>query len=228
MKSHSKKRPQINPRTLKKASRVRAQRAQSVGVPGPRTPSKNGYRVTGTTCSDYETFFEHFEEGQTSDRWIHATKTRTYRGLNGQGFILLRKGGAAKSVVLVAGTEVTIEPGISFSLVTLKNKILDVLVSQSAGYEADLETLEESDTTADMSRSQLEAVSSADHVVNSVALPPQRRGRSKAREQQLALATARGKQTGVSAAPTQALALDKTTSVNVRPSHGRDLPGEPG
>jgi len=228
MRSVSKKRPSVNPRALPKVSRSRRKYQDSVEVAGNRERTNQGYRIAGTTCADYETFFEYVSEGQVTDKVVSKDKIRTYRIMSGQGFAILEKNGVQKSVVLVAGQELTVEAGIAHQLITTSTNELEIVVIQSSKYEDSITVLEKSSTTAQLAAKLMKSTSNEEAVqktVNSV-----RRSRSKAAEQQAQLAAERGRRapTPPPDVQTAAAAGDPTFSVNLPPSFGRDLRGADG
>lgn len=228
MKSRNKKRPQISPRTLRKASRSRAHYEQTLEVAGKREQTKTGYRIPGTSCKEYETFFEHIAERQATDKMLHDKKTRTYRVVSGRGFAMLEKNDQQKSVVLIPGTELTVEPGITYVLTTTSQHSLEVFVSQSSKYESRLNIVESTETQALLDPKKLQSLSQQQVVSKELSSTTKRSRRSKAAAQQLKLRQARGQAAPTPAISPSASQNDRTFAANIRPTYGADLRGEPG
>ena len=227
MRAKNKKRPIVNPRNIPKASTFRRKQALSNAWTGDRVKTDHGYRIDGTTCKDYETYFEYIDEGQSTDQTVHAKKTRTYRIMGGQGFAILEKDGVQKSVVLVPGHELVIEAGISHQIVTTSTQEIELVVVQSAKYEASLKILKKSTTTSQTDERKLQSVTHDEAVRISA---PRRRRKSKAAAQQRMLAGERGKAAPMATPAIQAAgsAGDPNFAVNLGPSQGRDMRGAEG
>jgi hypothetical protein len=231
MRSINRKRPQVNPKELRKSSDIRRERHASIVVAGKRKATKSGYRIPGAQCKDYETYFEHIVEKQSTDRVMHPKKTRTIRVIGGQGFASIEKAGfERKSIVLIPGDELTVEAGISYQLLTTSRYFLEVFVTQSAKYEANLQVVEESTTEALMEDIDLDALSRGELV--SQHIRPRRRQMSKAVEQQQTASIARDKHMGNSPSVKSTNASvsdgDKKFATNLKPSFGTDLRGAAG
>ncbi len=228
MRQNTNSRRPVNPRDIPKASQFRRKQEPSNTVTGTREPTEHGYRISGTVCKDYETYFEYLGEGQTTDKTVHAKKTRTYRILGGQGFAILEKDGVQKSVVLVPGHELVVEAGIAQQLITTSTNELEFFVTQSAKYESTLKVLEKSTTTARTDESKLQSISHDQAVRSSISTQVRVR-KSKAVEQQRLLGI--GNKAAPAATPSMLSAMasgDPTFSVNLRPSGGSDLRGAEG
>lgn len=197
------KRTPIDPKTLKKHSDVARQHANHVEVSGERQQTDTGFRVPGTSCRNYETFYEWLAEGQATATVVHAKKYRSYRVLEGQGLALIRKNGETKQVTLLPGDEITMAPGIEYQLCSMPTLTLELLVTQAYKYEASLKVVEESPTKAVLKPEQLKPVSRAEAIEKNLVamnggIPPRRpRHLQKAAQQQSQQARARGKLVGM-------------------------------
>lgn len=228
------KRKKVNPREFTKASQVRRVAQSEVQVVGQREPTKHGYRIPGTSCKEYETFFEYLAEGQATDTFMHPKKTRTFRVLDGRGYATLAKDEETKSTVLLPGVELTVEPGVSCVIATTSTDFVSFFVTQSAKYEARMEILKESTTSTEIDSELLQSHSVEDLASQEARKLRRRTGKSKIVEQQIQLAKERGRPVAeevaqqASAEASQPVSSDTAFTPNLRPSHGSDLRGEPG
>lgn len=201
------KRRSIDPKTLRKSSESRRRRNPSQKVAGEKIATRTGYFIEGTRCKDYETYYEFFASGQGSDKVMHPKKTRTYRVLEGAGTLVQTSGeGNTARTDLVAGDEVTVQPGVTYSILTNSTQQIEFFVTQSAKYAARLQLVEEGYGAADLSEFDLVSLS-RDDIIEKIRLP-KRRGFSKAAEQLAQLNEEQGKSkistttgNGVNAAP---------------------------
>jgi len=219
------KRQQIDPKTLRKASR-RHQTGPKARIAGQRKKTRFGYYIEGYTGSEFETYFEAMAPNMTTDMVVHEAKTRCYRVLSGQCFVQLEKDGEHRQVVLIPGDELVIEEKITAQVYTSDSGGgVEFLVTQSAEYAKELNVLETSTTVANLDVDDLDSLSRDDLFAQHVSAP--RSGRSKAREQQQAESISRGRGQAV---PTQegAVTFDQNFATNIAPSFGKNLPGAPG
>ena len=224
----ARKKEQISPRTLRKASRHRNQYpATRAAAAGSREPTRTGYVIPGVSCKEYETFYEYIDSQQSTDKIRHEKKTRSYRVLGGKGFAVLEVEGKQTSVVLVTGTELHVSPGTSCTISTTSTDTVDLLVILSSKYSARMETLETFDTKSSLDSSNLGDVTAQDLIRNLPTIPIPRRRGSKAAEQQKQLAMERGRLVS-KPAETGHVVNDASFKPNLSPTHGMDLPGEPG
>lgn len=215
----SKKRPRVNPRTIKKHSNIVNRVDTEVKVTGVREPTTTGYRAQGTVAPDYETFFEVMVRDTISSKVVHPLKTRSIRVLGGEAVAVLYKDDQVRQVFLVPGDEIALAPGIAYQVATKSGTGVEFFVSQSAGYDADLVEIEATSTVVSMSPEDLMEVTREevleDYIHNHMA-QPRRRGESKAALQQAKIAKIKGQ---VVSAPTPMGAV-RTEGLNARPSMG--------
>lgn len=224
----ARKKEQVSPRSLRKASRHRNQYPEiRAAAAGGREPTRTGYVIPGISCKEYETFYEYIDSQQSTDKIMHEKKTRSYRVLGGRGFAVLEAEGKQTSVVLVAGIELHIPPGTSCTIATTSTDVVELIVIQSSKYSARMEILETFDTKSSLDNSNLGDVTEQDLVRKSSTPPIPRRRGSKAAEQQKQLAMERGRLVS-KPAETGHVVDDASFRPNLSPTHGMDLPGEPG
>lgn len=79
------KRKQIDPKTLRKHSRIVQDRSDPLLVVGARNQTDYGYTIPGMLHKSFETFHMAVAAGSTTPVWRHAKKVRVYRVVVGTG-----------------------------------------------------------------------------------------------------------------------------------------------
>lgn len=222
-----KRKQQVDPKKLRKHSAIVKHEAEfdAFTVPGERVRTDTGFKVEGTVCDDFETYYEYLAEGQLSARYLHATKTRSFRVLAGQGVLVVYKDDDSRALALVSGTEITAVPGIAYEVRSSPNTTLELFVTQSAKYDDDLQVVKEYNLVpAVLTDEQLRPISREEALRNNLPITSTRRPRSlqKAAQQQTAKAAEAGR---LVSAPEPAGGAAGPV-INVRPSMGNfDLEG---
>lgn len=193
------KRVAIDPKKLRKHSDiVKAEiKTNQFVVVGEKEQTLTGYKVAGTTCGDFETYYEYMADGVPTDRFIHPSKSRSYRVIAGQGVLIVSKDGANRAIALIPGTEVTAVPGIAYQLRSSPQAPLEVYVTQAANYEEELRVAEPSTANpANVSEDMLRTVTREEVLAANIndSTPRRRpRGQQKAVQQQVEKALAAGR-----------------------------------
>lgn len=208
----------VNPRTIRKRSDIVRERESNIKVSGERTPTKTGFKVPGSSQPDFETFYEVIMGGMVTDQVVHPTCSRAVRILAGRCVCTVFREERSTTVTLVPGDEILLGPGVGYTLTTVPDISVELFVSQSANYDSGLIVQRESTSTAEVPSSLLEPVSREEALEHALVSKGRRRGKSKAAEQQLAIAEAAGRISplentnivveGINAKPTMGLDID--------------------
>lgn len=181
-----KKRQQIDPKTLRKHSRIVNERAESLLVVGERNQTDFGYEVSGYSAKSFETLYFALMPNATTPTWRHAKKTRVYRVASGVGHYQKIVGEDDDGQVevdtrpLSAGDEVVVEPGDAHRI-TATTK-LELYVTQDSKYAAHLEEVAPAEQLVEVPSNELVSLSAEDKMLRTGGMT-QRRTRSKAVEQ---------------------------------------------
>lgn len=158
------RRPQIDPKTLRKHSGIVAKQQDDLKVVGNRVQTDYGFTVTGFT-GKFETFFMYVVPAAATPSWKHDKKTRVYRVNSGLGYYMTwDESGNATSRQITAGDEVIATPGIQHKIGTTGKSTLEVFVCQESKYDAHLVEVEPA-ITQDVAAELLEPVSEDGRVV---------------------------------------------------------------
>ena len=220
-----KRRPQIDPKTLKKRSQIAQRKTPSVVVTGEKEATSTGFRILGHSGKVIETYYETLLAGTASDTVVHHKKDRIVRILAGIGFVVLSVGSDDPVTRKVyAGDELVFKAGTTHRLVTTSDQGLELHVSQEAKYDHRMEVVAKSDATKEVSEGMLQP-SVRDETVRGIQ---PRRG-SKARMQQAIKSGGRVPSgqvfdsSGQPVAPREAAdgIATAVSGLNARPSMGR-------
>lgn len=175
------KRKQIDPKTLRKHSKIVQDRADPLLVVGNRNQTDYGYTIPGVTHKTFETFHMAVSASSTTPVWRHEKKTRVYRVVSGTGhYQRTVSENTAEARMLSAGDEVLVEAGHAHRL-TASTK-LELYVTQDSKYEANLEELAPVERLAEVQGVELQNMSAEEKALR-MSGSITRRGRTRAAEQ---------------------------------------------
>lgn len=179
------KRRQIDPKTLRKHSRI-VEHAQEpvVTVAGVRDQTDYGYVIEGHKGKSFETKYICIMPHAMTPKWQHNKKTRVIRVTSGIGHYESVVNDDVTVKLITAGDEVVIAPGTAYRIRSGPTK-LEFLVTQDAKYEASLNELEPVEASVPVPASELQSVSQADktHQTSVVLTTDRSMRRNRAREQ---------------------------------------------
>lgn len=176
------KRPQIDPKKLRKHSHIVASKQDPFLVVGDRVQTDFGITVSGAANKAFETQYMVVVPNSMTPTWKHAKKVRVYRVISGSGYYQESDdAGTVTTKPLSAGDEVIAEPGKSHRLTSGVIK-LELYVTQEAKYEANLEEVAPVEKIADVDASELHSLTAHDKFLT-VGEPVGRRRNSRAAEQ---------------------------------------------
>ena len=155
------KRPQIDPKTLRKHSHIVASKQDPLLVVGDRTQTDYGITVSGVVNKAFETAYMVVVPNSMTPTWRHAKKVRAYRVIGGSGYYQETDAGTVTTKPLSAGDEILVEAGKTHRLTSGVVK-LELYVTQEAKYEANLEEVAPVETIADVDSSELRSLTAAD------------------------------------------------------------------
>lgn len=175
------KRKQIDPKTLRKHSRIVNERAESMLVVGERNQTDFGFEIPGHKSKGFETLFMTMMPSATTPTWKHAKKTRVFRVVSGAGHHQKYINDVeCETNSISAGDEIVAEPG-DIHRITATTK-LELFVVQDSKYTASLEEVAPAEQLADVPASELIGISAEEKLIRSNGTSF-RRSRSKAVEQ---------------------------------------------
>ncbi|NJL53698.1 hypothetical protein HC928_00235 [bacterium] len=188
MKKLNQKRPQIDPKTLRKHSSIVEKTTETILVVGDRTQTDFGFEISGHTGKNFETLYMALLKGATTPVWQHEKKTRSFRVLSGSGYFEKYDSVDEAPVdprPVFAGDEFVAEPGDIYRI-TCNSTKMELYVTQDSKYVANLKELRSVEQIASVMPEDLMAVSDYEKYlrVNGEALP--RRSRSSRAVQQIA------------------------------------------
>lgn len=178
------KRPQIDPKSLRKHSHIVADKQDPLLVVGTREQTDYGYTVPGVTSKAFETLYMAVVPNSTTAIWRHAKKVRVFRVVAGSGYYQeFKDDQAVVTKPLSAGDEFVAEANVAHRLTSGVIK-LELYVTQEAKYAANLEEVSPAEVIADVQMSDLLPVT---HVEKKFTLgESSRRSRSSRAAQQIA------------------------------------------
>lgn len=186
------RRPDINPNTLRKHSRIIEKRQDPVMVAGNRDQTDFGYSIDGHKGKAFETKYVCIMPNSMTPKWQHEKKTRVIRVVGGVGhYETYAEDGTVKIKPMTFGDEVVIEPGTIYRIRSSPAK-LEFFISQDAKYDSALKELAPAERVADVPQDELQSITQEDktHQTSVVLSAPDRsQRRNRAREQ---LAAQRG------------------------------------
>jgi hypothetical protein len=189
------RRPQIDPKTLRKHSRIVEKRQDPVVVAGPREQTDYGFFIDGHKSKSFETKFAQIMPSCMTPKWLHEKKTRVLRVIGGVGhYETYAEDDTVTTKPIVAGDEVVIEPGTTYRIKSSPAK-LEFYIIQDAKYEASLKELAPAETIAQVSVDDLQSVTPEDKTHQQAVVLGTDRSlrRNRAREQ---MALQRGQNPG--------------------------------
>lgn len=158
----------IDPKKFRKHSDVVAESSNRVIVPGEQKLTKTGYRIPGTVCKNYETYMEVVRAGQITDRYVHPTKYKTVRVLNGHGIVNLYKDDKKRTTMLHIGDEFTLSPEIEYEFSTVPKVDFEFIVTQAHKYDSSLKVTKESSTADFLEQEKTRKVSKTEALQNNL------------------------------------------------------------
>ena len=185
------RRPQIDPKTLRKHSRIVEKRQDPVLVAGDREQTDYGYFIDGHKNKAFETRYMCIMPNAMTPKWQHEKKTRVLRVVGGVGhYETYDETGATTVKPMTFGDEVVIEPGTIYRIRSSPAK-LDFFVTQDAKYDSALKELSPAETVATVSAEEMQSITQEDktHQTRVVLTTDRSMRSSRAREQ---IAASRG------------------------------------
>jgi quercetin dioxygenase-like cupin family protein len=179
----------IDPKKLRKHSRIAEKHEDPVVVPGNREQTDYGYVIPGHVAKSFETKYMVIAAGCMTPTWCHAKKLRVARVVNGLGqYQTFSEDGNQTAQAITAGDEVVVEANATYRFVAGPAK-LELSITQDAKYEASLKEVAPVEAVADVSAADLESVSVTDKLHrNSVVLGTTNEfRRNRARDQMAAV-----------------------------------------
>ncbi len=197
------RRPQIDPKTLRKHSRIIEKRQDPVVVAGDREQTDYGFFIDGHKGKSFETKFVQIMPSCMTPKWRHDKKTRVLRVISGVGhyetFQAVEGDGVSEQVTaeikpITVGDEVVVAPGTTYRIKSSPSK-LEFYITQDAKYEASLEELAPAETVAQVTADDLQSITPEDKTHQQAVVLGTDRSlrRNRAREQ---IAAQRGQQPG--------------------------------
>lgn len=185
----------VDPKKFKKHSDIVQKTSKSFVVPGDREKTKTGYRVSGTSCRHFETYYEVVIKRNVSDRVLHPKKHKTIRVVRGQGSVTMFREGEPRTVTVFPGDEIHFKPEIEYEIASASSLDLEFFVTQSYKYDSSVKVTKETESNVELSDQDLQTLSREEAIEeNTFTGIPRRRGTSKAAKQQLDMAVSRGRQ----------------------------------
>lgn len=156
------KRPQIDPKSLRKHSHIVADKQDPLLVIGTREQTDYGYVVPGVTSKAFETLYMAVVPNSTTAIWRHAKKVRVFRVVAGSGYYQeFQDNQAVVTKPLAAGDEFVAEANVAHRLTSGVIK-LELYLTQEAKYAANLEEVSPAEVIADVAMSDLLTVTHVD------------------------------------------------------------------
>lgn len=185
-------RPQVDPKTLRKHSRIVEKLQAPAMVVGPREQTDYGFFVEGSKTKAFETKFLTVMPQCMTPTWKHDKKTRVYRVISGTGIYQTfekpaEEGqivGAMTEKMLVNGDEIVVS-GDTIHRITAGPAKLEVYVTQDSKYEASLTEVLAAEVVANVPVTDLATLSREDKE-NKVTLGTDRSMRRSRAAEQLA------------------------------------------
>lgn len=179
----------IDPKTLRKHSKIVEQRAEPLLVVGERVQADYGFYINNHKGKTFETKFMLIMPSCMTPTWFHPKKTRLFRVVGGIGqFQVFADDGTVTTKPISVGDEVVAEAGFSYRITSSPSK-LELYVTQDAKYEASLQEVAPAEVVAELTSAELHSISGADKI-NQISMGSNRElRRNRAREQ---LAAQRG------------------------------------
>lgn len=181
------RRPQVDPKTFRKHSRIVEKRQDQVVVAGDRIQTDFGFFIDGHKGKTFETKFMLIMPSSMTPKWLHDKKTRVIKVIGGVGhFQTFTKDGTVSTRPVTIGDEVTIEAGTTYRITSSPAK-LEFYVIQDPKYESSLQELEPAETVAVVTPEDLESISVEDKAhQTAVVMGVNRSVRSNRAREQLA------------------------------------------
>lgn len=158
---------QIDPKTLRKHSRIVEKLQAPTMVVGPREQTDYGFFVDGSKTKAFETKFFTVMPHCMTPTWKHEKKTRVYRVVAGTGVYQEFAPHEEKIVgqmtekALTHGDEIVVAANTTHRITSGPNK-LEMYVTQDSKYEASLEEVLPAEVVAQIDASDLAPLTEAD------------------------------------------------------------------
>jgi len=160
---------QIDPKTLRKHSRIMEKLQAPPMVVGPREQTDYGYFVEGSKTKSFETKFLTVMPQCMTPTWKHEKKTRVYRVVSGVGiYQTFDKPEEGQTVVgkmnerhLTHGDEVVVSSDTTHRITAGPGK-LELYVTQDSKYESSLQEVMPAEVVAQVSAAELTPLTEAD------------------------------------------------------------------
>lgn len=153
---------QIDPKTLRKHSRIVEKRQDPVVVAGDREQTDFGYFIDGYKGKLFETKFVCIMPSSMTPKWQHEKKTRVLRVIGGVGhYETFAESGETAVRPITFGDEVVIEPGTTYRIRSSPAK-LEFFITQDSKYEATLKELEPAESVAQVPPEELQSIAPQD------------------------------------------------------------------
>lgn len=155
-------RQQIDPKTLRKHSRIVEKRQDPVVVAGDKAQTDFGYTIDGYKGKLFETKFVCIMPSSMTPKWQHEKKTRVLRVVGGVGhYETFTEAGETTVRPVTFGDEVVIEPGTTYRIRSSPSK-LEFFVTQESKYESTLKELAPAESVAQVPAEELQSVTQED------------------------------------------------------------------
>lgn len=180
-------RQQIDPKTLRKHSRIVEKRQDPVVVAGDKEQTDFGYTIEGYKGKLFETKFVCIMPSSMTPKWQHEKKTRVIRVVGGVGhYETFTESGETTVRPVTFGDEVVIEPGTTYRVRSSPSK-LEFFVTQDSKYEATLKEVAPAESVAQVSPDELQSVTQEDKThQQAVVLNIRRASRNNVAREQIA------------------------------------------
>ena len=179
------RRPQIDPKTLRKHSRIVEKRQEPTVVAGDRIQTDFGFYIDGHKSKAFETKFMLLMPSAMTPKWLHEKKSRVLRVVGGVGHVqTFVEDGTTTVRPVTIGDEVVLEAGTTYRIASSPAK-LEFYVIQDAKYESSLQELEPA-SVATVTAEDLQSISVADkahQTTLTMGMADRTQRRSRAREQ---------------------------------------------
>ena len=178
-------RRQIDPKTLRKHSRLIEKQQDPVLVAGDRDQTDYGYVIEGHKSKSFETKYVCIMPHGVTPKWQHEKKTRVLRVVGGVGhYETFADNGEIAVRALTFGDEIVIAPRTVYRIRSSATK-LEFFVTQDAKYEAALKELAPAEAVVPVPAAELQSLSQEDktHRTNIVLTTDRSMRRNRAREQ---------------------------------------------
>ena len=152
------KRPQIDPKSLRKHSHIVSDQKDPLLIVGNREQTDYGYVVPGVTNKAFETFYMAVVPNSTTPVWRHAKKVRVFRVVAGSGYYQeFNDSEATVTRPLSAGDEFIADSNVSYRLTSGVVK-LELYVTQESKYAAHLDEVTPAEVVSTVAAEELLAV----------------------------------------------------------------------